>query len=39
MPFIYGQIILTDEDRKMSKILLFRDVLVLYIDGIDKQWN
>ena len=37
MPFIYGQIILTNEDRKMSKILLFRNVLVLYTDQIDKQ--
>ena len=37
MPFIYGQIIPTNEDSKMSKIVLFRNVLVLNIDQIDKQ--
>ena len=38
MPFIYGQKILTNENRKMStKSLLFRNVLVLYIDRIDNE--
>ena len=37
MPFIYGQKIVTNEERKMSKILLFRDFLVWYLDRIDKE--